>query len=282
MPANRVALAEFLRSRRDRLKPAQAGVQPFPGARRVPGLRREELAMLAGLSVDYYTRIEQGRQANISAEVLAALSRALQLDDIECAHLRDLAAPAGRRGSDASTRQRADPGLLRVMTALDHLPVLLLGRRSAVLARTALLGAVLGREFEIGDSFVRYLFRDPLAQMRIVNWEVFAQAAVAGMRREAGCHPHDSLLHAEIAALRRSDPKVDRWWQDQKVGDYTSAAKQIAHPDLGHLHFDIEHIIAPHDPDQHLIVYTTPPDSPTALLLPMLANRELADSTLPT
>ncbi|GAB2579007.1 transcriptional regulator [Paractinoplanes abujensis] len=280
MPANRVALAEFLRSRRDRLKPAQAGVQPFPGPRRVPGLRREELAMLAGLSVDYYTRIEQGRQANISAEVLAALSRALQLDDIERAHLRDLAAPA-RSSDDGSPPQRADPGLLRVMRALGHLPVLLLGRRSAVLARTPLLEAVLGHDFEIGDSFLHYLFHDPLARLRIVNWEVFARAAVAGMRREAGTHPHDRRLHAEITALRRSNPKVDRWWQDQQVGDYTSAAKQIVHPELGRLHFDIEHIIAPHDPDQHLIVYTTPPDSPTALLLPMLTAPEFTGSGLP-
>jgi transcriptional regulator with XRE-family HTH domain len=275
MPSNRAALAEFLRSRRDRLKPAQAGVQPFPGARRVPGLRREEVAMLAGLSVDYYTRIEQGRQANISLEVLDGLARALRLDDVERAHLRDLAAPS--RAADLSISQRADPGLLRVMTALGHVPVLLLGRRSAVLARNALLGAVLGRDLEPGESFVRFLFRDQLARDRIVNWETFARAAVAGMRREVGCHPHDGRLHAEIKALRRSDPAIDRWWKDQQVGDYTSATKQIAHPDLGRLHFDIEHIIAPHDPDQHLIVYTTPPDSPTALLLPMLAeSRALA------
>ena len=276
MPTDRAALAAFLRSRRDRLSPAQAGVQPFRGARRVPGLRREELAMLAGLSVDYYTRIEQGRQPTISAEVLDALARALRLDDVERAHLHDLATPGrpGRGGPEAA--QRADPGLLRVMTALDHLPVLLLGRRSAVLARNALLRAVLGRDFAPGEQFVDYLFQDPLARERIVNWEVFASAAVAGMRREAGRHPHDRRVHAAIAALRRADPQVDSWWQDQEVRDYASATKRIDHPALGRLDFAIENVTAPHEPDQHLIVYTTPPDSPTAAQLPLLASWELS------
>jgi len=94
---DRAALGAFLRSRRDRLTPAQAGIMAFPGARRVPGLRKEELAVLAGLSPDYYSRLEQGRQANISGEVLDALARALRLDDVEHAHLRDLGGCPGSR-----------------------------------------------------------------------------------------------------------------------------------------------------------------------------------------
>jgi transcriptional regulator with XRE-family HTH domain len=145
MPRDRAALGAFLRSRRDRLTPAQAGVPAFPGPRRVPGLRREELAVSAGLSPDYYSRLEQGRQANISEGVLNALARALRLNDVERAHLHDLAAPTSRRRAAVpEAPQRPDPGLLRLITALDHLPVLLVGRRGEILASNALLRAVLG------------------------------------------------------------------------------------------------------------------------------------------
>src|SRR3954468_14592377 len=119
MTKDRAALGDFLRARRDGLTPAQAGMSAFPGARRVPGLRKEELALLAGLSPDYYSRLEQGRQANISTVVLDALARALRLDPVERAHLHDLASPTPpRRTSEAV--QHADPGLLRLMTALNH------------------------------------------------------------------------------------------------------------------------------------------------------------------
>lgn len=177
MPADRAALGAFLRSRRDRLTPAQAGIAAFPGPCRVPGLRKEELAVLAGLSPDHYSRIEQGRQPTVSDDVLAALARALRLDDDERAHLRDLAAPAARR-SGWESPQQADPGLLRLLTALDDVPALLLGRRGTVLARNRLLGAVLGADLPPGSSFTRWLFLDVGARERIVNWADFAAAAV--------------------------------------------------------------------------------------------------------
>lgn len=110
MSRDRAALGDFLRARRDRLSPAQAGMRAFPGARRVPGLRREELAVLAGASADYYSRLEQGRQSIVSSEVLDALARALRLDDVERAHLHDLAAPAPRRATGVDVTQRPDPG----------------------------------------------------------------------------------------------------------------------------------------------------------------------------
>lgn len=146
MTRDRSAFGEFLRSRRDRLTPAQAGMTAFPGQRRVPGLRKEELAVLAGLSPDHYSRLEQGRQSSVSDTMIDALARALRLDEVEHAHLRDLAAPTSRRRTTGwEAPQQPDPGLLRLMTALDHVPVLLLGRRAEVLARNALLPAVLGR-----------------------------------------------------------------------------------------------------------------------------------------
>ncbi len=273
MPHDRAALGESLRSRRDRLSPAQAGIGPFPGPRRVPGLRKEELAVLAGVSADYYSRLEQGRQANVSVEILDALARALRLDDVERAHLRNLAAPAApRRGHVAESPQRADPGLLRIMTELEHVPVLLLGHRGDVLARNALLPAVLGRQLETGTSFTRFLFLDTLARERIRNWEVFARAAVAALRLEAGRRPHDRTLHRLIDQLRAADPDVSAWWDDHAVRDYASVTKHIRHPEAGDLTFGIEVVSAPNNPDQRLTIYTVEPDSPTARVLPMLMS----------
>jgi transcriptional regulator with XRE-family HTH domain len=273
----RVELGRFLRARRDRLSPAQAGIVAFPGPRRVPGLRKEELAVAAGLSPDYYSRLEQGRQANVSDQVLDAIASALRLDDTERRHLHHLAAPiARRRGPAASPApQRPDPGLLRVMAALDHVPVLLLGHRGDVLARNALLPAVLGRPLEPGSSFVRYLFLDPLARERIVNWDVFARNAVASLRLEAGTRLHDRRLRELIDTLRAADPDVASWWDDHAVRDYASVTKHIRHPEAGDLVFGIEAVAALHEPDQRLTIYTVEPDSPTARVLPMLSSWSL-------
>ncbi|WP_250009225.1 helix-turn-helix transcriptional regulator [Actinoplanes sp. M2I2] len=273
MPADRAALGAFLRSRRDRLTPAQAGITAFPGPRRVPGLRKEELAVLAGLSPDHYSRLEQGRQQTITDEVVQALSRALQLDDIERAHLRDLAAPASRRRwSGPEVAQRPDPGMLRLMDVLDHVPVLLLGRRSQVLARNGLLSAVLGAALEPGSSFARWMFLDPDARARIVNWSEFAAAAVGALRYEVGRHPDDRRLMELVEELRRDDADVARWWDDQRVTFRTSVTKHLAHPTAGPLSFGIESVVGPHDPEQRLVVYTVEPDSATARVLPMLAS----------
>jgi transcriptional regulator with XRE-family HTH domain len=271
MGPDRSAMGAFLRSRRDRLTPAQAGMTAFPGPRRVPGLRREELAVLAGLSPDYYGRLEQGRQAHVSDGVLDALARALRLDAVEHAHLRDLAAPTSRRRTQPEVPQRPDPGLLRLADALGHVPVLLLGHRAEVLADNALLRAVLGRRLEPGTSFARYLLRDPLARERIANWGDFAPTSVAALRREAGRRPHDHRLTALIDDLR-TDPEVARWWDDHAVRDHTSLVKRVRHPAAGLLTFGVEAVTAPHEPDQTLVVYTVEPDSPTARLLPLLAS----------
>lgn len=269
---DRAELGAFLRSRRDRLTPAQAGIEPFPGPRRVPGLRKEELAVLAGLSPDYYSRLEQGRQPNISTAVLDGLARALRLSDVERAHLADLAEPTARRRATTVTPvQRPDPGMLRLMGALDHLPVLLLGQRCEVLASNALLSAVL-RELPPGSSLARFLFLDPLARERVVNWSYFAANTVAALRREAARRPQDGRLTALIDELRAADPDVSRWWDDHQVRDYASVPKLIRHPVGGDLSFDIEIVSAPHEPDQRLIVYTAQPDSATAKVLPLLAS----------
>lgn len=245
----------------------------FPGPRRVPGLRKEELAVLAGLSPDHYSRLEQGRQHTVTDEVVETLSRALQLDDIERAHLRDLAAPASRRRWTAQeVPQRPEPGMLRLMSVLDHVPVLLLGRRSEVLARNNLLTAVLGTALPPGSSFVRWLFLDPDARVRITNWADFAAASVGALRYESGQHPDDRRLSTLVDELRRDDADVAQWWDDQRVTFRTSVVKLIEHPTAGPLSFGIESVVGPHDPHQRLVVYTVEPHSATAAMLPLLAS----------
>ncbi|MYX59078.1 helix-turn-helix domain-containing protein [Streptomyces sp. SID8382] len=265
------ALGAFLRSRRDRLTPAQAGIHPLPGLRRVPGLRKEEVAALAGISPDHYSRLEQGRQRTLSDDLCEALARALNLTDVERKHLRSLADPGSRRGG-WDRPQQPEPGLLRVMTALDHLPTLLLGRRSEVLATNALLAETLGVTLEPGTSFARWLLLDEAARARIVNWADYASAAVGALRYEVGQHPHDHALAALIKDLRAQEPHVDRWWHDQGVTDRTSVTKRIAHPTGGPLEFDVEAVTLPQCPDQQLVIYTVEPDSPTAHVLPLLRN----------
>ncbi|WP_306205300.1 helix-turn-helix transcriptional regulator [Actinoplanes sp. RD1] len=265
------ALGSFLRSRRDRLTPAEAGITAFPGVRRVPGLRKDELAVLAGISPDHYSRLEQGRQSTLSDDICDALARALRLDEHERRHLRALAGPAPRRAA-TDRPQRPEPGLLRVMTALDHVPGLLLGRRSEVLARNALLDAVLGVSFLPGRIFVRWLLLEPVARERIVNWEDFARAAVGGLRYETGRHPHDRKLATLIEDLRAGSAQVSQWWTDQTVTDRSSVVKHLVHPAAGLLEFAIEAVALPHAPDQRLIVYTCEPDSSTARVLPFVRS----------
>lgn len=237
----------------------------------MPGLRKEELAVLAGLSPDHYSRLEQGRQATVSDDVLESLSQALRLNAVERAHLRDLAAPRTRQRQVWEGQQRADPGLLRVMAALDDVPVLLLGRRGEVLARNGLLVAVLGTDLPRGSSFLRWLCLDPAARTRIVNWHQFVIATAGSLRYEVGRHPNDRRLTQLVSDLR-SDPDIDRAWEQQHVLDQTSVRKHLAHPLAGRLVFDIEVVALPHDPDQRLVVCTVEPASDTARVLPLLAG----------
>ncbi|GAB3259105.1 helix-turn-helix transcriptional regulator [Kineosporia babensis] len=265
-----MGLGAFLRSRRDRLTPSQAGITPFPGARRVPGLRKEEVAFLAGLSADYYSRIEQGRQPTLSDDICAALARALRLDETEQTHLRQLAGP-GRRGPRHSAPQSPDPGLLRVMAALEHIPTLLLDRFSRVLAWGGPLEAVLGVHLEPGFSFCRWLLLDSAAQTRIDNWEDFARAAVGTLRHQMSRHAPDQQLLALIEDLRTApDSRLGQWWDELTVADQTSLRKRIAHPRAGLLTFGIETVSPPNQHDQRLVIYTVEPDSRTAQVLPML------------
>ncbi|GID33466.1 helix-turn-helix domain-containing protein [Paractinoplanes brasiliensis] len=282
MVSDRLQLAAFLRSRRDNLTPQQAGIVPLAGERRVPGLRREELAGLAGVSTDYYSRLEQGRQANISLEVLDALARALRLDDVERAHLHDLAAPRMQHRRAASIRpQPPDPGLLRVIGMLDHVPALLIGRRGIVLARNALFAAVYRHPLRPGTSWTRFLLLDRDVRARIDDWSGAARDALAGLRREVARYPLDRSLQREIDQLRQADPDVRRWWDEHRVAEYSSNHRRIRHPIAGDMEFDVELVVSPQNAEQHLVIYTVEPHSRTARTLPLLAawGRDPATAT---
>ena len=223
--------------------------------------------MLAGVSTDYLSRVEQGRQAHVSVAVLDALARALRLDETEHAHLRDLAAPAARPGhGPAGARQRPDPGLLRLMTALDHLPVLLLGYRGDVLARNALLETVLGRPLARA--------RRSLASCSRTRWPASASSTgrCSPRRRWPRCAARWAAARTTprcaTSSMTCADPQVDAWWHDHRVVDYSSLVKNIDHPVAGRLRFEVETVSAPLDPEQRLVVYTAEPDSPTARACP--------------
>lgn len=268
--AGGAALGAFLRSRRARLSPGQVGITALPGTRRVPGLRREELAVLTGVSVDYYSRLEQGRQRNVSGAVLDALAGALRLDRVEHAHLHSLAAAAARRVSvGRSSAQVPDQGLLRLVDALDPLPAVLVGHRGDVLARNAALSSLLGRSLQPGTSLLRYLLQDPVARERIVSWEEFAAATLAFLRRELGRCRDDHGLAALVDELRGSEEQVARWWDEHRVRDGSPLQVRVRHPDAGILTFDLQ-LISIHEPDQQLLVLTAEPGSATARFLPLL------------
>lgn len=263
---NREGLAEFLRSRRGRLTPDQAGITPFPGARRVQGLRRSELAVLASISPDYYTRLEQGRQENISVAVVDGLAKALRLTDVETDHLRNLASPPREPVAAASSDAETD-GLLRVMAALDHQPALLLDRRDQVITSNALLDEVLGHAFRPGESFAHFLLCAPTARQRICDWPSFARAALANLRRETALRPDDADLIELIGHLRQRSDAVDNWWADLQVEAPVPVRKQIQHPTAGLLEFWIDTVVMAAAAQPRLVVYSSTAGSPTAKAL---------------
>ncbi|WHT22430.1 helix-turn-helix transcriptional regulator [Crossiella sp. CA-258035] len=259
-------LREFLRTRRARLSPAEAGLPPHLGPRRVPGLRREEVAWLAGMSVDYYVRLEQGRNPGVSTEVLDAVARALRLDRTERAQLFDLVRCRGGRPQPA---QRVNPALDRVLTALTG-PAMILGHRLDVLAINP-LGTLLYTDFAdrpAGErNLVRHLFTDPAARERTGDWPSAARATVGALRRYGGCWPGDELLAELVAEMSSRDADFRRWWAAHDVLAYTHGDKVYRLPGLGELTLHFAALTLPDDPDQTLYAYTAEPGSPTEAAL---------------
>ena len=270
-------LGEFLRSRRALLRPEDVGLQPMLTRRRVPGLRREELAQLAGVSVDYYVRLEQGRGTHVSDAVLDAVANALQLGGDEREHLRDLARPSRSRRRPVRP-QRVRPQLRQLLDAMTDVPAFVVGRRTDVLAWNP-LGAALVADFRSlpprQRNFARLIFLDEHTGALFTDRRRKARDIVAFLRLDAGRHPDDPLLAELVGELSLHSRLFRQLWAEHPVGDKTHAAYEILHPLAGRLVLAQEALRAPDDPDQTLVTYTAEPGSPSQESLRMLASWHL-------
>ena len=269
-------IREFLRTRRARITPDQAGLTPHAGARRVPGLRREEVAQLAGVSVDYYIRLERGQSKGISETVLDAVARALQLDDTERAHLFDLAQPtaARTRRRRPPSRQRVRPALYRALEFLG-VPAVVQGRRLDILAANR-LGYALYADLEARPprerNFARFAFLDEAARTLYTDWDRAASDCVALLRVYAGRHPDDPQLAELIGELSVHSDAFRSMWADHDVLAHTTGTKRFHHPIVGDLSLDYEVLTVEGDPEQTLVLYVPEPASPSAEALTILAS----------
>ncbi|TDD50588.1 helix-turn-helix domain-containing protein [Saccharopolyspora elongata] len=272
-------LGAFLRSRRARLKPEDVGLVSYGVRRRVPGLRREELAQLAGVSVAYYTRLEQGQSRNASAEVLDAIARALRLDDTEQAHLRDLARPV-RAKRRTPRPESVRPRLRHLLDSMDAVPALVIGRRNDVLAWNRLGHALLAGHLEFGSpnrvadqpSLSRMLFLDPHTRELYPQWTDEARGHVAYLRLVAGRFPDDPLIAGLIGELSMKSPEFAELWGRRRVRDCTYGCKQLRHPLVGPLELEYQALQVPDQQDQRLELFTAEPGSPSEAALRLLGT----------
>jgi len=269
-------IADFLRTRRAAISPDAAGVPADGRTRRVPGLRRDEVARLAGISIEYYTRLEQGRAGNPSPEIIDALGQALRLDQAEREHLANLLTrPGAAKRASAAGPQRVRPGIYLLLQTLDHIPAFVIGRRTDVLATNTLARAIM-TDFEAlpqsKRNLARYLLLDPESRSRSDEWERYASETVAMLRLDASRHPKDKQLADLIGELMVGSPEFAGWWHDHKVLQRTHGAKSYRHALVGELHFSYEALTMPGDPDQTLCVYNVEPGSPTAERIQLLRN----------
>jgi transcriptional regulator with XRE-family HTH domain len=271
----RTELAEFLRSRRARIAPDAAGVVAYPGRRRVSGLRREEVAQLAGVSVDYYIRLEQGHAANVSDAVLNAVARVLRLDDEERTHLSRLTRPA-RGPRRSAPLQRVRPQVRHLLEAITEAAAYVVGRRTDVLAWNH-LGAALIVDFDTlpvrQRNFARLLFTDDDgAQTLFVDWPAKARDLVAFLRVDAGRHPDDPALAELVGDLAVRSDLFRRLWAEHPVRDKGHSTVRIRHPMVGTMDLAYEALRLPDDPEQILVTYSAPSDSPAAVAPRLLAS----------
>ena len=270
-------LREFLTSRRAKITPAQAGLPLFGGTRRVPGLRREEVALLAGVSVDYYTRLERGNASGVSDTVLEALARALRLDETERTHLFDLAramqpsAPRRRRRA----QQRIRPSVQHMLDAMVGVPAFVRNGRLDILGANSLGRALYADQFDSPaqpPNTARFFFLDQRATSFYVEWEGVATDVVAVLRAEAGRDPHDRHLSDLVGELSTRSEVFRTLWATHNVRRHDTGLKRFRHPVVGELNltFDAMELVA--DPGLTLFVYTAEPGSKSAEALNLLAS----------
>lgn len=271
---NRSEVREFLTTRRAKVSPAQVGLPDYSSRRRVPGLRREEVALLAGVSVDYYTRLERGNLSGASDAVLDALARALRLDDAEIAHLLDLAkaanpSPIVRRTRTATDRVR--PGLYRVLEAITDAPAVITTARSDYLAGNALGRALYAPIFTMPrPNGARFAFLHPAGPEFYPEWERVTQEVVANLRAEAGRNPTDRRLIELVGELSMGSERFRILWAAHDVRHHGTGTKQLHHPVVGDLDLEYEALELAADPGLKLSVFTAPAGSTSADALRLL------------
>ncbi|MEW2130459.1 helix-turn-helix transcriptional regulator [Streptomyces sp. NPDC005435] len=276
---NRDAVGAFLRSRRDRITPDRAGL-PVYGRRRVPGLRRGEVATLAGVSVEYYTRLERGNLQGVSDSVLDALARALRLDATERMYLYDLARAAGpapgARARQRRTSATVRPSVARIVTGMPGMPAFVMNNRLDTLASNA-LGRVLYTEMfadaACGGNVARFTFLTSAARRFYVDWERMARFTVGALRVEAGRNPYDRELSQLIGELSARSDEFRVLWGSQDVHVLRDSTKRVNHPLVGDLELDQETMSLPDDSGLNVLVCSAAPGTPAEEGLRLLAGR---------
>ncbi|MWA09034.1 helix-turn-helix transcriptional regulator [Streptomyces sp. BA2] len=284
--SERGRLGDFLYARRSQLRPADVGLKDYGDRRRVAGLRREELALLAGVSASYYTRLEQGQSVGASPEILDAVARALCLDEAERRHLHDLA-DAGRRRTSARRPRAEQAGAttLHLLSTLESVPALVSGRRTDVLAWNRLGHALFAAHLSPESpqraaerpNLARMLFLDPHTRALYADWTAKAKAVVENLRMVAGRHPDDTLLTSLIGELTVKSPEFAAMWTGHRVHPCDFARYEMRHPLVGTLTVTQQSLHLPQAEDQHLVLAVTEPGSPSREAVTLLGQAATAD-----
>jgi transcriptional regulator with XRE-family HTH domain len=270
-------IREFLVSRRAKITPDRAGLPTYGAKRRVQGLRREEVALLAGISVEYYTRLERGTTTGVSEDVLEGISRALQLDEAERAHLFDLVR-AGDRNRPTRARpaqERVRPTIQRILDAMDRVPAYVRNGRLDILSANRLGGALYAPVFDNTTgrpNMARFIFLNPKASEFFDGWEGIDNDAVGILRAEAGRDPYDKRLSDLIGELSTRSEEFRVRWAAHNVKFHRTGTKKLHHPIVGDLTLAYEALDLPGDSGQRILVYTTEPESPSQNALDLLAS----------
>jgi len=270
-------IREFLATRRARLSPERAGLPTYGRTRRVPGLRREEVALLAGISVEYYTRLERGNARGVSDDVLESVSRALQLDEAEHAHLLDLVRTANteRPPRKPSTPSQVRPSVRRLVDAMAGIPAFISNGRLDILYANPLLEALYSEQFRDAVRPVnsaRFMFLDPRARTFYPDWEMVMQDAVASLRGEAGRNPYDRALSDLVGLLSTRSEEFRVAWARHDVRFHRSGTKRMRHPLVGDVTLAYERLELPADQGLALVTYSAEPGSASEAALGELAR----------
>jgi hypothetical protein len=278
---NRAEVRQFLSTRRGRITPEQAGIEPYGGRRRVPGLRREEVARLAGVSVDYYTRLERGNLTGVSDSVLDAIAQALELDRAEHDHLYDLARAANTSGrkraasAGGSVPSGVRPELQYLLDTITGAPAFIGNNRMDIVAANA-LGYALYSDMYRGTArpanHSRFIFLDPRAHDFYTDWDRAANVNVAILRREAGRSPHDKGIAELIGELSMRSDEFRTRWAAHNVRRHYAGTKFFKHPVVGLLELNYQVLGLEEDPGHTLTVYPATPGSPSEEALKLLAS----------